>query len=96
MRQTLIAFAFAAALTFSASAEEVIVRVAPPARIVETRPVAPGRGYVWVDGCHRWNGAAYVWVPGRWELPPRPRARWVAAHWVHRHGGYVFVEGRWR
>jgi len=29
-------------------------------------------------------------------MPPRPHARWVAHRWVHRHGGYVMVEGHWR
>jgi hypothetical protein len=75
---------------------EVIVRVAPPAAIVE-RPIArPGAGYVWIGGYHRWDGRAHVWVPGRWELPPRARARWVSPRWVRRGGGWAFVEGRWR
>jgi len=96
MRRTLLTLAFGAALALGASAADVVVRVAPPAAVVETRPVAPGPGYVWIGGYHRWDGAAYAWVPGRWENPPRPRARWVAPRWVHRNGGYVFVEGRWR
>src|SRR5262249_57527661 len=74
----------------------VYVRVGPPAPVVEVRPVAPGPRYVWVDGYHRWDGRAYVWVPGRWALPPRARAHWVAPQWRHRHDGYVFVEGHWR
>ena len=92
----LIGFVFAGALTFSAAAGEVLVRVAPPVAVVETRGVAPGPGYVWIDGYHRWDGNAYAWNAGRWEQPPRPHARWVAHHWVHRNGGYVLVEGRWR
>ena len=35
-------------------------------------------------------------VPGRWERPPRPGARWVAHRWVHRHGEWVLIEGHWR
>jgi WXXGXW repeat (2 copies) len=80
----------------SACAAEVFVQVAPPRPIVEARVAAPGPGYVWIGGYHRWNGTAYGWVPGRWELPPRPRAVWVPHRWVRRHGGWVFVEGRWR
>ena len=91
-----IGLIFATALTFSAAAAEVVVRVAPPAAVVETRGASPGAGYVWIGGYQRWGGSAYAWVPGRWEAPPRPGARWVAHRWVHRHGGYVFVEGRWR
>ena len=75
---------------------EVIIKVAPPAAIVETRPVAPGPNYVWIPGYHNYVNGAYVWTPGRWEVPPRPHARWVAHKWVRRHGGYVLVEGHWR
>jgi hypothetical protein len=80
----------------SAQAAEVVVRVAPPAPIVETRPPAPHGHYVWVGGYHRWDGGAYVWVPGRWDVPPEGHTVWVAPRWAHRHGGYVFVEGHWR
>jgi hypothetical protein len=75
----------------------VYVRVGPPAPIVETRIVAPGRGYVWVPGFHTWDGRAYRWRAGRWERGPRANARWVPARWIHdrRHGWYL-VEGRWR
>ncbi len=75
---------------------EVVIKVAPPAAIVETRPARPGANFVWIAGYHNYVNGAYVWVPGRWEAPPRPGARWVAHRWVHRHGGYVLVEGRWR
>jgi len=96
LRKGLLGLVFASALTFSAAAAEVVVRIAPPAAIVETRGVAPGPGYVWIGGVHRWDGSAYAWSPGRWEAPPRPGARWVAHRWERRHGGYVFHEGRWR
>jgi hypothetical protein len=77
-------------------AEEVIVRVRPPAAVVETPGPRPGAGFVWIKGYHRWDGAAYAWVPGRWERPPRPRARWVEHKWVRRNGGWVLQEGHWR
>jgi hypothetical protein len=95
LRAGLIGLVLAGALAFNAFAE-VVVRVRPPAAVVERRVVAPGPGYVWIAGYHRWDGAAYAWVPGRWELPPRRHARWVAHRWVHGHGGWTFVEGRWR
>ena len=75
---------------------QVVVRVRPPAAIVETRPVRPGPNHIWIGGYHRWDGHAYVWVPGQWELPPRPHAHWVARRWVRRHGGWVMVGGYWR
>jgi WXXGXW repeat (2 copies) len=97
LRRGLMAIVFAGALAVSSAfAAEVVVRVAPPRPIVETRVAAPGPGYIWVGGYHSWNGNAYVWVPGRWDRPPRPHARWVAHRWVKRHGGYVLVEGHWR
>ena len=74
----------------------VLVRVRPPVAIVEHRTVAPSGRHVWIGGYHRWDGHAYVWVPGRWDLPPRPHAVWVAPRWVHRGRGWVFIEGRWR
>ena len=74
----------------------VVVRVRPPAAVVEHPGRAPRRGFVWVGGYQRWDGARYVWVPGRWVRPPRARARWVPAHWRERRGGWVFVEGHWR
>jgi hypothetical protein len=72
------------------------VKVHPPKEVVETRGVRPGPGYVWIGGYHRWNGTAYAWAPGRWEQPPRAHAVWVRHRWVHRHGGWVLVEGRWK
>jgi hypothetical protein len=96
LKNRLIGVVFASFLTFGAFGEEVVVRVKPPHPVVETRATAPGRDYVWIAGYHRWDGAAYVWAPGRWELPPRPHAHWVAHRWAHRHGGWVLVEGHWR
>jgi hypothetical protein len=74
----------------------IYVRVGPPAPLFETRVVAPGPGFVWVAGYHTWNGSAYVWYPGRWVAPPRPRATWVPGHWVRERRGWYFQEGRWR
>lgn len=80
----------------ASAAARVYVRVGPPAAVVEVRPVAPGPRYVWINGYHRWDGHAYGWVPGRWELPPRARAGWVPGRWVHSSHGWYFVDGHWR
>lgn len=79
-------------------AEEVVVRVRPPALRHEVRPVRPGPRYVWIGGYYRWDAGAraHVWEAGRWELPPRPGVRWVAHRWERRGNGWVFVEGGWR
>ena len=96
LRKGLMAAVFAAALALTASAADIVVRVAPPRPLVERRAPPPGRGYIWTQGYHRWDGRAYVWVPGTWVLPPRAHAHWVPAHWVKRHHEWVFVEGHWR
>lgn len=91
----LIGLVFAGALMFTASAD-VLVRIAPPRIQVERRGPPPSREHVWISGYHRWDGNAYIWTEGRWEMPPRPHAHWVAHRWVHQRGGYVLVEGHWR
>jgi hypothetical protein len=96
LRNKLMGLVFAGALATSAWAADVFVHIGPPRPLVERRGPAPGRGYVWIPGYHRWDGRTHIWVPGRWELAPRPRAHWVAHHWVKRRGGWVFVEGHWR
>jgi hypothetical protein len=95
LRKLLFTAIIGTGLTLTASAE-VYVRVAPPPPIIEHRIPPPGREYIWTPGYYRWDGRVYVWVPGVWVLPPHHRAHWVPAHWVHRRGGWVFVEGHWR
>jgi hypothetical protein len=92
----MIGLVFVGALAFSATAADVVIRIAPPRFLVEKRTPPPSRGQVWVSGYQRWDGNAYAWTPGRWEQPPRPRAHWVAPRWVHQRGGYVMVQGYWR
>ena len=97
MRKVFLTVLFATGVAIgSAQAADVVVKIAPPRLRVEHRPAAPGPGYVWVRGYNRWDGNAYVWVPGEWQRPPHAHAVWVAPRWQHRHDGYVFVEGRWR
>ena len=79
----LLSATIAASPACAAPRSRLYVRVGPPASIVETRIVAPGPGY--------------VWVPGRWDRPPRARARWVPGRWVHEgRRGWYFVDGHWR
>jgi hypothetical protein len=88
------ALALSGALSFADT--HIYVRVRPPVAVREVRPVAPGAGYYWVPGYHRWDGNAYVWNSGRWEQPPRARARWVHGGWRHTRRGYYWTDGRWR
>ncbi|MGA8530891.1 MAG: hypothetical protein WB622_14340, partial [Acidobacteriaceae bacterium] len=55
-------------------AQQVVVRVGPPPVVIEHPGPRPHPGWAWVGGYHRWDGARYVWVPGRWAQPPRPHA----------------------
>ncbi len=74
----------------------VYVPFAPPPPPVEVVGVAPSPRHVWIAGYHRWDGRAYVWVPGHWVVRPRPRAHWVPGHWAHHRRGYYWIDGRWR
>ena len=95
LRPVLLVCAIGAATV--ADAATVIVGVAPPPPVsTVVVGVAPGPGHVWTPGYHRWNGRAYVWMPGRWVIPPRRGAVWVAPHWRQTPGGYTFVAGHWR
>ncbi len=96
LRKGLLIAAMAGMLTAGAFAADVFVSIAPPRVIVEHPGPRPGPAYVWTPGYHRWDGHAYGWVAGAWVMPPHPHAHWVAHRWVHRSGGWVFVEGRWR
>jgi WXXGXW repeat (2 copies) len=101
MKKSLATVTFALAIlagSLPAGADvRVYVRVGPPAPIVETRVIAPSPRHVWIAGYHRWDGGAYVWVPGRWDLPPAGYRVWEGGHWAHHHSnGYYWVEGRWR
>src|SRR5262249_12711730 len=89
-------FVFAAALALDVLAADIVVRVAPPRPIVESRGLAPSREHVWIQGYHRYDRDRYVWVPGRWERVPRRHAHWVPHRWVRRNDGWVLVEGHWR
>jgi hypothetical protein len=74
----------------------IVVRVAPPAPVVEHYGPPPHPGWVWQPGYHYWDGNRYTWRAGVWVAPPHPGAVWVPHRWVHRHDGYVLQEGHWR
>jgi hypothetical protein len=71
------------------------VEAAPPPARVEVIE-RPGPRHVWVDGVYRYRGGNYVWVPGRWVVPPRSRSAWVPGRWVHTPRGWRYVDGHWR
>ncbi len=77
---------------------QIHITIGPPPRPHEVIPAPPPehRDWAWHAGHLRWDGHAYVWVPGEYVEPPHAHARWVAGSWQHRHGEYVWVEGHWR
>ena len=68
----------------------------PPAPVSGYVGVAPGPGYVWMDGFWDLRGGRWSWVGGRWVVPPRPHATWVSGYWAPRGGHYYWHAGRWR
>ena len=78
------------------AAQAQLVRVPPPAPVYERRSPPPDGRYVWIPGYHRWDGRAYVWTGGKYVLPPRPHAVWIAGRWDPRPGGWIWVPGHWR
>jgi len=84
-------------MTAGAGFGAVIFKSAPPPPAsVAVLGKAPSSRYVWVPGYYKGVHRRYVWMAGRWALPPRPGAAWVPPRWVARSGGYVFVAGYWR
>lgn len=89
----LLAATLAGLMPAAASAQVTIIRMAPPAPVVETVP-APRPGYVWAAGHHEWRGNQYVWVPGQWYVD-RPDYEYRTARWVERNGQWQMVGGDW-
>ncbi len=68
----------------------------PPPPRIGVVGYAPGPGYIWADGFYDLRGSRWVWVPGSWIRPPRPRALWVRPYWEPHRRGYRFHRGHWR
>lgn len=71
----------------------VVVREAPPPRVVERVVASPGPGFVWVPGHYVLAENQWVWVRGAWVMPPQPNAFWVDG----RMDGPTrqWIEGHW-
>jgi hypothetical protein len=51
--------------------------IPPPPYAYRARGMAPGPGYVWVDGYWVFRGNHWHWVSGHWVRPPYSRyGRW--------------------
>jgi outer membrane lipoprotein SlyB len=78
-----------------AAQSTVVVAQPPPPPPVETVLVAPGPGYMWVDGEWVWNGG-WIWSAGHWGYPPRPGVIWIGGSWSHGNDGWHREPGHWR
>jgi WXXGXW repeat (2 copies) len=69
----------------------------PPAPKPAAIPAAPQPAAVaWTPGFWQWNGAAFVWVIGSWQLRPHPTAVWSPDRWESRGRISVYIPGGWR
>ncbi len=68
----------------------------PPAAGFGVVGVAPGPGYVWVNGYWEGRGGSWQWVRGSWVRPPRHGAVWVAPSYRPYRNGYHYRPGYWR
>lgn len=73
----------------------VAVEYAPPPLQVEYIPPPPYEDMYWVGGYWHWDGD-WVWIRGRWAVPPRPGFFWTEPYYENRDGIVVFVGGHWR
>lgn len=87
----------AVALTCGAytSMAQIYVHVRPHRPHYE-RVVAPTPRHVWIDEEWEPRGNDYVFVGGRWVLPPRDHVRWIPGHWRATPNGDVWIAGHWR
>lgn len=67
----------------------------PPSRPAEVITTQPSTEMIWVAGFWRYTGREYLWVPGRWEIPPPQCSGFVAPHWQRQGGNYTYVQGYW-
>ena len=69
MRKLVLTVLFGFALGLVPAHAEVVIRLRPPVSIREHRTYRPSPDHVWIGGYHRWDGNAYAWQAGRWEVP---------------------------
>jgi hypothetical protein len=84
----------------------VVYRAKEPLRAPVAKPEAkgsaPSKGAIRLAGFWDLQGnpatapnAGWVWVPGRWIVPPFPGAHWDPAHWGWRDDWWSWIPGHW-
>jgi hypothetical protein len=105
-KATLAAVIFALALLAGCGGGAYYAGVAvgppPPPPVYGPVGIAPGPGYIWINGYYDLDGDRWVWRPGGWRRPPDRYDRWVEPRWEHRgdrwerRGGYWHHRGEGR
>ena len=69
MKKIALALLLAFTLFPAASIAQIAIRIGPPPPVVERRGPPPDRGYVWIDGYHRWvhRGDHWEMQEGHWR-----------------------------
>jgi hypothetical protein len=67
-----------------------------PTPYVEYVPVSPGPPCVWIPGYWAWRQPGYVWIPGRYAVPPAPAYVWISPSWTPTITGHVGIGAHWR
>ncbi len=68
----------------------------PPLRAEQIPPPPPGRPVLWEPGHWHWNGAAYVWLGGRYVVARPHWSHYVPGYWGRRGPGWVWVPAHWQ
>jgi len=89
-------FLMAGSLFTACAGSGAVVIVDPPAPRYGVVGVAPGPGFVWVEGFWDLRGGNWIWAPGRWVRPPHPGAVWVRSEWRHEGAHWRYHRGYWR
>jgi len=94
MKRLLIAsLILAAGSAFGQVSIGVSIGAPPPPRVLAVRPVAPGPGFMWVDGYWYPNGRHWKWHDGYWTRAPYSGAHWIAPRYENRQFFNGFWEG---
>ena len=88
-------FVLVSGFSTQCASRTVYIRTAPPAVLLEAKPVAPFAKAVWIPGHWVWRGNAYVWIAGNW-VKPRAGHIYVPGHWVKKRRGWMWMEGHWK
>ncbi len=72
----------------------VVVRTQPQPPVY-VRPIAPGPGYIWVDGDWIHHGRHYNYRKGYWLAPSTRYRQYRPGRWQQRRNGWYWIPGRW-